>query len=60
MSIGTMVGSSIPGVGTAIGAGIGFIVGTVIGAILNIEINGKTIINHIRDAVYDFWRWLFG
>lgn len=60
--IGAVVGSlfPVPFVGTAIGAGIGFIIGTVAGAILNIEINGKTIINHIRDAVYDFWRWLFG
>ncbi len=65
-AIGTKIGAAVgslfpvPFVGTAIGAGIGFVIGTVVGAVLNIEINGKTIINHIRDAVYDFWRWLFG
>ena len=59
-SIGAALGSVLPGVGTIIGAVIGFVVGTVAGFVLEIEIGGKSIIDHIRDGVYNFWQWLFG
>ena len=53
-------GSVLPGVGNIKGAVIGFVVGTVAGFVLEIEIGGKSIIDHIRDGVYNFWQWLFG
>ena len=59
-AIGTAVGTIIPGLGNAIGAAVGFAIGAVIGFVLEIEINGKSIIDHIRDGVYSFWKWLFG
>ncbi len=47
-------------IGGKVGAIIGFTVGLAIGLISEIEINGKSIIDHIRDGVYNFWKWLFG
>ena len=60
--IGAIIGSfiPIPGLGTAIGAGVGFLVGLAFGWLLNLQIDGKSIIVHVRDALYSFWRWLFG
>lgn len=58
--IGALIGSVIPGLGTAIGAVVGFVVGLLFGWLLEIQINGKSIIEHIRDGIYSFWRWLFG
>ncbi len=59
-AIGTAIGTVVPGLGNAIGAAVGFAIGAVIGFVLEIEINGKSIIDHIRDGVYSFWKWLFG
>lgn len=45
----------IPVVGTA----IGFVIGVAVGIVLELEITGKTIMDHVRDFVYDSWKWLF-
>jgi len=58
--IGGLVGTVVPGAGNAVGAAVGFALGFVLGLILEIEVDGKSIIDHIRDAFYDFWKWLFG
>ena len=58
--IGAVLGSVIPGLGNVIGAVIGFALGICIGLLLDLKINGKSIIDHIRDGFYNFWKWLFG
>ena len=58
--IGAVLGSVIPGLGNVIGAAIGFALGICIGLLLDLKINGKSIIDHIRDGFYNFWKWLFG
>ena len=58
--IGGLLGSVLPGLGNVIGAAIGFALGLAIGFLFDLEVGGKSIINHIRDGVYNFWRWLFG
>lgn len=58
--IGGLFGTVVPGAGNAVGAAVGFAIGFILGLILEIEVDGKSIIDHIRDAFYDFWKWLFG
>ena len=58
--IGSILGSVVPGLGNVIGAAVGFAVGIAVGFLLDLQINGKSIIDHIRDGVYSFWKWLFG
>ena len=58
--VGTAIGSVLPGLGNVIGATVGFAIGTAIGFLLDLNVNGKSIIDHINDAVYNFWTWLFG
>lgn len=58
--IGSLFGSVVPGLGNVVGAIFGFALGTLVGFILDIKVNSKCIIDHIRDAVYGFWKWLFG
>ena len=58
--IGSLVGSIVPGLGNVVGAAIGFAIGTLAGFVLEININGKSVIDHIRDGVYNFWKWIFG
>lgn len=58
--IGALLGSALPGLGNVIGAAIGFALGLTLGFLFDLEMGGKSIINHIRDGVYNFWRWLFG
>ncbi len=63
--IGGVIGSfiPIPGVGTAIGmvigAVIGYGVGLVFNAVMNLKIGGKSIMDHIRDGFYNFWKSIF-
>lgn len=59
--IGGLVGSfiPIPIVGTAIGTAVGYVVGVGIDFLLELEINGKSIIDYVRDGIYDFWKNLF-
>ena len=59
-SIGGMAGSIIPGLGNVVGAAVGFAVGSLVGGLLDLKIEDKSIINWIRDGVYEFWKWLFG
>ena len=58
--IGGLLGSALPGLGNVIGAFAGFILGIGMGLLLDLQINGKSILDHIRDGVYTFWNWLFG
>ena len=58
--LGTLLGSALPGLGNVIGAVVGFALGLTLGFFLDLEVGGKSVINHIRDGVYTFWRWLFG
>ena len=58
--IGAVIGSVVPGLGNVVGALAGFAIGTAIGFLLDLNVNGKSIIDHINDAVYNFWTWLFG
>lgn len=53
-----VVAATIVTAGVAAGAALA--IGTAVGFLLELEINGKSIIDHIRDAVYDFWKWLLG
>ena len=57
---GTLLGAIVPGIGNVIVAIVGFAVGIGIGILLEWQVNGKSIIDHIRDGVYNFWKWLFG
>ena len=57
--LGGLVGSVAPGLGNVIGAVVGFGLGMLFGYILDIKINGKSIIDHIGDAVYYFWTGVF-
>ncbi len=59
--IGGLVGSliPIPIVGTAIGTAVGYVVGVGIDFLLELEINGKSIIDYVRDGIYNFWKNLF-
>lgn len=59
--LGGVIGSfiPIPVVGTVVGTAIGFVIGVAVGIVLELEINGKTIMDHVRDFVYDSWKWLF-
>ena len=60
--LGGAIGSfiPIPIVGTAVGTATGYLIGSVINYLLELEIDDKTIINHIRDWFYDSWNYLFG
>lgn len=58
--IGALVGSFVPVLGNVVGATVGFALGMAISCLLDLQINGKTIMDHIRDGVYNFWTWLFG
>lgn len=60
--IGAAIGSFIPVpiVGTLIGTAVGFAVGVGFGFLLDWNIGGKSVIDHVRDGVYDFWNWVFG
>ena len=42
-----------------IGAVVGYVVGVGIDFLLELEINGKSIIDYVRDGIYDFWKNLF-
>ena len=43
-----------------VGAAIGFALGIGVSLLMEIQVNGKSIIEHIRDGIYNFWVWLFG
>ena len=58
--IGAAFGSIVPGLGNVIGAAVGFAIGIGIGFLFDWQINGKSIIEHIEDGIYNFWKWLFG
>lgn len=58
--LGSLAGSIVPGLGNVVGAAVGYAVGLLVGFLLDLKINGKSIIDHIRDAFYSFWKWLFG
>ena len=51
-------GSIVPGLGNVVGAVVGFVLGIAIGFLLDLRIGEKSIINHIQDAMYNFWEWL--
>ncbi len=54
--IGAAIGSVVPGLGNAVGGAVGFAIGTLAGLLLEIKVNDKSIIDHIRDWVYNnFW-----
>ena len=48
--IGGVAGSVLPGLGNVIGAVVGFALGIGIGLLLDLQINGKSILDHIRDG----------
>lgn len=48
----------VPVIGTLVGTAVGFVVGLGINFILDLEINGKSIIDYARDGVYEAWNWL--
>ena len=54
---GAFIGSfcPIPVVGTVVGTAVGFAVGTIAGLLLDFEVNGKSLIDHARDWVYNTW-----
>ena len=52
------MGSIVPGLGNVVGAVVGFVLGIAIGFLLDLRIGEKSIINHIQDAMYNFWEWL--
>jgi len=58
---GGVVGSfiPIPIVGTAIGTAAGYLLGLGINYLMDLEINGKSLIDHVRDFVYDLWKSIF-
>ena len=58
--IGSLVGTILPGLGNVVGAAIGFALGIGVSLLMEIQVNGKSIIEHIRDGIYNFWVWLFG
>ena len=47
---------SISIVGTALGTVAGYLLGLGINYLMDLEINGKSLIDHIRDFVYDSWK----
>lgn len=59
--IGGFVGSfiPIPIVGTAIGTAVGYLVGLGVNWLMELDVNGKSVIDHVRDFVYDSWKSLF-
>ena len=59
--IGVFVGSfiPIPIVGTAIGTAVGYLVGLGVNWLMELDVNGKSVIDHVRDFVYDSWKSLF-
>lgn len=58
---GGFVGSfiPIPIVGTAIGTAVGYLVGLGVNWLMELDVNGKSVIDHVRDFVYDSWKSLF-
>ena len=60
-SIGGIIGSfiPIPIVGTAIGTAAGYLVGFGIDLFLEWEIDGESVIDHIRDWFYNTWTSCF-
>ena len=57
--IGGAIGSAVPVVGTVVGAAVGFVLGTGVGLLLDMEIDGKSVIDYARDWVYDTWKSWF-
>ncbi len=59
--VGAFVGLliPIPILGTAIGAAAGYVLSIGVDHLLNLEINGKLLIDHARDWVYDTWTSIF-
>ena len=59
--LGGFVGSfiPIPIVGTAIGTAVGYLVGLGVNWLMELDVNGKSVIDHVRDFVYDSWKSLF-
>lgn len=59
--IGAAIGTAIPIpiVWTMIGMTVGFALGIGVSMLLELQINEKSIIDHIDDAVYNFWNSLF-
>ena len=55
--LGTLI--PVPIVGTMIGMGLGFVIGVGVGMLLELKFDDKSIIDHIDDAVYNFWNKLF-
>ena len=53
--IGGAIGTTIPVVGTVVGAAVGFVLGTGVGLLLDMEIDGKSVIDYVRDWAYDTW-----
>ena len=59
--LGGFVGSfiPIPIVDTAIGTAVGYLVGLGVNWLMELDVNGKSVIDHVRDFVYDSWKSLF-
>lgn len=59
--IGGIVGSfiPIPIVGTVVGTAAGYLIGLGVSALLELNIDGKSVIDHVRDWVYDTWNSWF-
>ena len=59
--LGGFVGSfiPIPIVGTAIDTAVGYLVGLDVNWLMDLDVIGKSVIDHIRDFVSDSWKSLF-
>ena len=59
--IGGIIGNliPIPIVGSLIGTAAGYLLGLGINYLMDLEINGKSLIDHARDFVYDLWTNIF-
>ena len=59
--LGGFVGSfiPIPIVGTAIGTAVGYLAGLGVNWLLELDVNGKSVMDRVRDFVYDSWKSLF-
>lgn len=59
--IGRIIGNFIPIliVGSLIGTASGYLLGLGINYLMNLEINGKSLIDYARVFVYDLWTSIF-
>ena len=55
---GGLIGSFVPGVGNVVGAVVGFVAGVGLYYVTDVlEIGGKSIRNHIKDGISNFFGW---